>query len=243
MEYRKLAMDLLDTFELCHVQYQSEWVIFSEIAQVHGCTSLYHGTTLHQAQMIIKQGFHVNKHKTPTHTSPSGIYGCSKRGDCLQRVHLKRGWSQYAGESAASGWDCPVVLKIPAPESQVATHKTLANNTDVIVWKLAAGTIVDVINKGCEVHIYAPLYNHWRTLHEDWCDLTFGYKILCRTKKGCPSDIFEDNPGPNTCGRRVCIHSNEFIKEWTKAKRTSQYRCKMCDVNYKANQPISGPDY
>ena len=58
-----------------------------------------HATTLWQAGLLLNNGFEVGLHHQGTQSSPCGMWGCTRRGDCFERARLQRGWSKHAGES------------------------------------------------------------------------------------------------------------------------------------------------
>ena len=130
---------------------------------------------------------------------------------------------------ALSGWDCPVVLHMRVPAHELKKHLTLANGTDVNCWKQRFGTVIDLSNYVCEIHIHEPLYNRLRRMCDNWQLLELGKLVLCRTKRYNPTDVFTDNPGPSTCGRVVATTSDEFMA-WRRAHNTKQYRCPHCDA-------------
>ena len=117
-----LSKKLFGTEAFTHMHYQKggEWCVFSnrpyvrihDVDEVTGqCFAAYnrvkhfHGTTLWQAQKILTQGFKTGLHQPGSASSPCGIWGCTRRGDCLDRTHLVREWSRHAGEEEVSGWD------------------------------------------------------------------------------------------------------------------------------------------
>ena len=167
-------MELFGKGDFLDMQYQDDgkWCVFSNrlyrptsrvnarTGQQHVGNSVrhFHGTTLWQAMRILTEGFKVGLYHRGSIGSPCGIWGCTRRGDCLDRAHLNRGWSRHAGEPAASGWDCPVVICILVPVGSLYKHGNLCNGTEVRCWKGEPHTVVDVAGQHCEVHFFVDLY-------------------------------------------------------------------------------------
>ena len=109
---------------------------------------LYHGTTLNQCRTILNEGFRVGLHFKGSESSPTGIWGCSAPGHCIDRVPLSRGYSfntkNVLDRDVLCGWDCPVVLAWIVEKAGVGLHKVLADGTEVWVYKLLCGSIWDV---------------------------------------------------------------------------------------------------
>ena len=199
----------------------------------------FHGTTLWQAMQILTEGFQVGLHHRGSSSSPCGIWGCTRRGDCLDRTHLVRGWSRHAAEEGVTGWDCPVVLCILVPVGSLLKHENLKNGTEVRCWKKEPDTVVDIAGQYCEVHFFVDLYKRFTELYWHWHHLKRGDRVLCRSVLKKPETIFSDKPGAMTCGRIVLINMSKF-SAWKCASKSSQYRCPQCSTLYANGWPLSG---
>ena len=241
------------------MQYQNDrkWCVFSNgLYQATSCVNArtgqqhvgssyvrhFHGTTLWQAIRILTEGFKASLYHKGSKSSPCGIWGCTRRGDCLERAHLVRGWSRHAAEPTVSGCDCPVVLCILVPDGSLHKHESLKNGTVVRCWKKEPDTVVDIAGQYCEVHFFVDLYDRFRTLFLHWQHLKQGDRVLCRSVLFKPETIFNDNPGAMTCGRSVFLKDTVKFSAWTCAQKSCQYRCPECDILCTNNWPLSGQD-
>ena len=212
-----LSMALLgrQDFKHMHFQNNNSWWVCSNgsylparAGRVCGIEGNYvrhfHGTTLWQANLILAEGFRVGLYHKGSLSSPCGIWGCTRRGDCFDRTDLGRGWSRQAGEVALSGWDCPVVLCMMVPEHELKKHATLANGTQVRCWshttlscgascRFVPGTLVDIVGAYCEIHICVEVYKRFRTLNEKWQQLQQCGFVLCRAARYNPQPVAQDN--------------------------------------------------
>ena len=223
-----------------------DWCVFSNCELVDKLETVngvwvkhYHGTTLWQAQCILKQGFITGLYHGGTRSSPCGIWGCTRRGDALDRVHLVRGWSRQAGEEPMSAWDCPVVLCIFVLSDKLRHHRTLWNGTGIYCLPFQPGTLVDFARQYCEIHIHAHQYRRFKQLNATWDGIKNGSIVMCRCVRADPSSLFNDNPGPMTCGRILPTNSDEFLS-WRRANQSKQYRCPTCDFMYSCQLPFAG---
>lgn len=254
-----LSEELFGCQDFTHMHHQKDgqWCVFSNrphVPNTHVDTVTgqcfvagnhvkhFHGTTLWQAEQIFNEGFKIGLHHRGSASSPCGIWGCTRRGDCLDRTQLVRGWSRQAGEAAVSSWDCPVVLCLLVPQGHLYKHSELYNGTEVRCWKWEQDTLVDIGAHYCEIHFFADLYKRFRKMSEQWQQLKNGDFVMCRTVRGNPASLFTENPGPMTCGRVVSTESLEFAA-WKKANGSKQYRCPKCDILHKCGQPLSGMEY
>ena len=201
----------------------------------------FHGTTLWQARRILTEGFNVGLHHEGSSSSPCGIWGCTRRGDCLDRTHLVRGWSRHAAQEGVSGWDCPVVLGILVPVGSLYKHENLCSGTEVRCWKGEPHTVVDIAVPHCEVHFFVDLYQRFSELYWHWQHLKRGDRVLCRSVLKKPETIFSDKPGAMTCGRIVLINTSKF-SAWKCANKSHQYRCPQCSTLYANGWPLSGQE-
>ena len=193
-----LSMELFGRGDFLQTHYQNDgkWCVFSNgLYRPTSCVNAhtgqqsvgssyvrhFHGTTLWQAMRILTEGFKVGLHHRGSSSSPCGIWGCTRRGDCLDRTHLVRGWSRHAGEPTVTGWDCPVVLCILVPVGSLYKHESLKNGTEVRCWKMEPGTVVDIAGQYCEVHFFADLYKRFNELYWHWQHLKRGDRVLCRS--------------------------------------------------------------
>ena len=245
------SMELFGVPGFRHMHYQSDgkWCVFSNSPYIEDNVDgyyirLFHGTTLWQANQILKGGFTAGLFFKGSATSPCGIWGCTRRGDTLIRTKLCRGWSRTAGEVELSGWDCPVVLCILVKQEEVWTKKErlmCKNGTRIYCMKAMPGTVIDIAGRYCEIHILADLYERFRMVREKWQLLKTGEFVLCRTVRYNPESVFEDKSRPITCGRVVSTKSYDF-SAWIRAKKSHEYRCPWCDDLYSQPMPASDND-
>ena len=240
-------MELFGRPDFRRWQYQNGWCVFSNKEFMAECKvpdshmRHFHGTTLYQAQLILEQGFKAGLHHRGTQSSPCGVWGCSRRGDCLDKVHLERGWSRHAQEAGVSGWDVPVVICIIVSRREVHRHKPLENGTIINCWMQPPDTVIDIATHYCEIHIFADQYKRFRSLNEKWEQLVDGDLVLCRTTRRNPAFVFCDGKRAMTCGRVVSTESREF-GSWKRASETNIYRCPMCDDLYRQGLSLSGAE-
>ena len=148
-------MELFGRPDFTRWQYQEGWCVFLNEEFIPECEipdshmRHFHGATLWQAQLILEQGFKAGLYHRGTQSSPCGVWGCSCRGDCLDRVHLVRGWSRHAQEVGVSGWDVPVVICIIVPRRGVHRHEKLKNGTIINCWMQAPDTVIDIAKHDC----------------------------------------------------------------------------------------------
>ena len=242
-----LSMELFGRPDFTRLQHQEGWCVFLNEEFIPECEipdshmRHFHGATLWQAQLILEQGFKAGLYHRGTQSSPCGVWGCSCRGDCLDRVHLVRGWSRHAQEVGVSGWDVPVVICIIVPRRELYRHLTLKNGTIINCWTQTPDTVIDIATRYCEIHIFADQFKRFRSLNEKWQQLVHGDLVLCRTVRGNPAFLFCDDLGAMTCGRVISTESREF-DSWKRAGKTHIYRCPMCDELYSQCWPLSGAE-
>ena len=215
-------------------------------------TRHFHATTLHQCQLILKNGFIVGLHHKGTQSSPCGIWGCDSPGHAYDRCHLARGWSisdaanpsGYSGyrtgtrELGVSGWDVPVALCWIEQRSDLRVHVRL-KTANVLSRNARCGDIIDVRSRETEIWIHRDMYARFNKLKDVWQDLKASRVAVCRARLGCPRDLYDaGHASPMTCGR-VCRADACVGLGWQKANKTQQWRCPACDKLYSSGLPCT----
>ena len=205
---------------------------------------LYHATTLSQCRLILQGGFKVGLHHAGTKSSPAGIWGCSHPGHSVDRAPLERGYSFDADESVdrgiVCGWDCPVVLAWDIERASLEDHVLLSDGTYVWVHKQPCGTFWDARKRPTSIWIHISLYKRFVELPSWWRKLQEGTAVVCRSKKGTPSDLYKaGDASPMTCGR-VCSFDRLQEENWTQANESKRWYCPSCGRLYAQNKPCTG---
>jgi len=201
----------------------------------------FHGTTLHQCQLILRDGFFVGKYHRGSPSFPSGIWGTNMPGHAFDRTPLKRGWSfpQSGVEAKVSGWDCPVALRCMFHRDQLTRRKDVGLLGMKSVYQLPAGSVYDMVGRPLEVWIDRELFLRFRSVADEWDAVTRGRSVLCRARRRHPADVWNAGcAAPMTCCRVVDINSLEF-QSWIRTNKTHQYVCPTCTFNYRRGSPCT----
>ena len=231
-----------DTQDL-QVGHTCPWIVYCNRPQRHHRRHderiLYHATTLSQCNAICETHFDVGRYHGGSASSPCGIWGTSEPGHSFDRVPLKRGWScDSEREPSMCGWDCPVAFGWPFKKHQITGHKRLATGT-VYAHKLPCGTEWNVLERYTEIWVHAGLWDRFRLLSDHWHSLVLKQSVACRSRMGCPQDLYTaGDASPMTCAR-VCEVSNLATQHWRIANKTEQFRCNFCDFSSTSCRPCT----
>ena len=219
------------------------WIVYCNRPQRHHRRHderiLYHATTLSQCHAICETHFDVGRYHAGSASSPCGIWGTSEPGHSVDRVPLKRGWScDREREPSMCGWDCPVAFGWLFKKHEITSHKQLATGT-VYVHKLPCGTEWNVLERYTEIWVHAGLWDRFRLLSDHWHSLVLRQSVACRSRLGCPQDLYTaGDASPMTCAR-VCSVSNCATQHWHIANNSEQYRCNCCDLSSTSCRPCT----
>ena len=96
-----------------------------------------------------------------------------------------------------TAWDCPVALGLAVPSEVIGLHKFLKNGVRISRIKAADGNPFIPIEELeiVEVNVYLPMFRRFESLGSVWEQLKRDELVLCRCRRGKPSDYFKGGHG------------------------------------------------